>query len=233
MSLPPRLLLALAVGLTIAGCGAQVDGIPREPVSGKVSLDGKALDDGQITFSPADGGEPAKAYRAYMAALEKGNIDALAKTMTKERGDELLAHKNDADFKMMFAFIQGTAMKNPKFVKGFVKGDTATLYINGERFNSITGVLPNEGQHLGFTVEAPEKGKVAFAIDNAEVRTPAANADRTSALTAPDTIHISMSADKARNAMTSDCPSPSGRWRSTSAMSGGVSTTAAKAAESV
>ena len=80
----------------------------------------------------ADGGEPGKAYRAYMAALQKGNIDALAKTMTKERGDELLAHKNDADFKMMFAFIQGTAMKNPKFVKGFVKGDTATLELTGK-----------------------------------------------------------------------------------------------------
>lgn len=80
----------------------------------------------------ADGGEPGKAYRAYMAALQKGNIDALAKTMTKERGDELLAHKNDADFKMMFAFIQGTAMKNPKIVKGFVKGDTATLELSGK-----------------------------------------------------------------------------------------------------
>ena len=80
----------------------------------------------------ADGGEPGKAYRAYMAALQKGNIDALAKTMTKERGDELLAHKNDADFKMMFAFIQGQALRDAKYVKGHGKGDNATLEYAGK-----------------------------------------------------------------------------------------------------
>ncbi|MGH8173426.1 MAG: hypothetical protein ACREPX_09770 [Rhodanobacteraceae bacterium] len=81
---------------------------------------------------PADGGDPVKAYRAYLAALQKGDIDALAKTMTKERGDEILAHRKDPDFKMMFAFIQGSALKNPKFVKGFAKGDTATLEFTGK-----------------------------------------------------------------------------------------------------
>jgi len=81
---------------------------------------------------PADGGDPAKAYRAYLAALKKGDIDALAKTMTHERSAELLAHRNDADFKMMFAFIQQSALKDPKFVKGFSKGDTATLELSGK-----------------------------------------------------------------------------------------------------
>jgi hypothetical protein len=81
---------------------------------------------------PADGGEPAKAYRAYVAALGKGDIDALAKTMTKERSSELLSHRNDPDFKMMFAFVQQSALKNPKYSKGFVKGDTATLEWNGK-----------------------------------------------------------------------------------------------------
>ena len=81
---------------------------------------------------PADGGEPGKAYRAYLAALKKGDIDALAKTMTHERSAELLAHKNDPDFKMMFAFIQSSAMKDPKIVKGNSKGDTATLELSGK-----------------------------------------------------------------------------------------------------
>jgi len=91
---------------------------------------------------PADGGEPGKAYRAYLAALQKGDVDALAKTMTKERGAELLAHRNDADFKMMFAFIQGSAMKNPKITKAYGKADSATLELSGKDGdgNSATSV---------------------------------------------------------------------------------------------
>jgi len=81
---------------------------------------------------PADGGDPLKAYRAYLAALKKGDIDALSKTMTHERSQELLAHRNDPDFKMMFAFIQQGALQNPKFVKGFSKGDAATLELSGK-----------------------------------------------------------------------------------------------------
>ncbi|HJT99312.1 MAG TPA: hypothetical protein VJ696_13425 [Rhodanobacteraceae bacterium] len=81
---------------------------------------------------PADGGEPGKAYRAYLAALKKGDIDALAKTMTKERSAELLAHRNDPDFKMMFAFIQGSAMRDPKITKAYGKGDSATLELAGK-----------------------------------------------------------------------------------------------------
>jgi len=100
------------------------------------------------TALPADGGEPGKAYRNYLAALQKGDIDALAKTMTKERGDELLAHRNDADFKMMFAFIQGSAMRNPKIVKAFGKGDTATLELSGKDGdgNSATSIATMEKQ---------------------------------------------------------------------------------------
>ena len=81
---------------------------------------------------PADGGDPGKAYLAYLAALKKGDIDALAKTMTNERSAELIAHRNDADFKMMFAFIQSSALQNPKFVKGNSKGDSATLELSGK-----------------------------------------------------------------------------------------------------
>ena len=81
---------------------------------------------------PADGGEPGKAYRAYLAALKKGDIDALAKTMTHERSAELLAHRSDPDFKMMFAFIQSSAMRDPKIVKGNSKGDAATLELSGK-----------------------------------------------------------------------------------------------------
>ena len=81
---------------------------------------------------PPGGGEPAKAYMAYLAALKKGDLDALSKTMTKERSAEILAHRSDPDFKMMFAFIQQSAMRDPKVTKGFSKGDSATLELAGK-----------------------------------------------------------------------------------------------------
>jgi hypothetical protein len=69
---------------------------------------------------------------AYLAALKKGDVDALSKTMTKERSAEILAHRNDPDFKMMFAFIQQSAMRDPKVTKGYSKGDSATLELSGK-----------------------------------------------------------------------------------------------------
>ena len=81
---------------------------------------------------PAGGGEPAKAYMAYLAALRKGDVDALAKTMTAERSREILAHRSDPDFKMMFGFIQQSAMRDPKVTKGYSKGDSATLELSGK-----------------------------------------------------------------------------------------------------
>lgn len=81
---------------------------------------------------PPGGGEPAKAYMAYLAALKKGDIDALAKTMTKERSAEILAHRNDPDFKVMFGFIQESAIRDPKVMKGFSKGDSATIELAGK-----------------------------------------------------------------------------------------------------
>lgn len=81
---------------------------------------------------PADGGAQGKAYLAHLAALRKGDIDALAATMTKARAGQLLAHRNDPDFKMMFEFIQGQALREPKYVKGNSKGDRATLEYRGK-----------------------------------------------------------------------------------------------------
>lgn len=81
---------------------------------------------------PPGGGEPAKAYMGYLAALKKGDVDALAKTMTHERAAEILAHRNDPDFKAMFGFIQESAMRDPKVTKAFSHGDTATIELSGK-----------------------------------------------------------------------------------------------------
>jgi hypothetical protein len=84
------------------------------------------------TALPPGGGDAGKAYLAHLAALKKGDVDALARTMSKQRAGELLAHRNDADFKMLFGFIRSQALQDPKYVSGHVKGDDATLEYTGK-----------------------------------------------------------------------------------------------------
>lgn len=81
---------------------------------------------------PANGGDAGKAYLTYLAALKKGDIDLLAKSMSKTRSAELLAHRSDPNFKMMFGFIQSQALLTPKYFKGESKGDSATLEYDGK-----------------------------------------------------------------------------------------------------
>jgi hypothetical protein len=48
-----RLMVTTTVALAVAGCaGGQSDGLPREPVSGNVTLDGAPMPTGSITFVP-------------------------------------------------------------------------------------------------------------------------------------------------------------------------------------
>jgi hypothetical protein len=53
-----RLTWAATVALAAAGCGDSSDGLPREPISGEVQLDGRPLETGLITFTPFGGAEP-------------------------------------------------------------------------------------------------------------------------------------------------------------------------------
>jgi hypothetical protein len=53
-----RLLIAPALAFLAVGCGGDA-GAPRLATSGTVTLDGKPLDSGTITFIPAEGGPGA------------------------------------------------------------------------------------------------------------------------------------------------------------------------------
>ena len=69
-----RVTIATAVALAAAGCGGG-DGIPREPVSGKVMLDGSALDNGLITFTPEDISKPAAGTAIKDGSYSLGRSD--------------------------------------------------------------------------------------------------------------------------------------------------------------
>ncbi|MEO5559778.1 MAG: hypothetical protein ABIO49_08160 [Dokdonella sp.] len=99
---------------------------------------------------PANGGDAGKAYIAYLAALKKGDIDLLAKSMSRTRSAELLVHRSEPNFKMMFGFIQSQALRGPKYVKGESKGDSATLEYDGKdgegnEVSSIVSMLREGG----------------------------------------------------------------------------------------
>lgn len=104
---------------------------------------------------PAGGGEQGKVYLSHLAMLKKGDIDGLAKTMSKQRAEQLLAHRGDADFKMMFGFIQSRALRDPKYVKGHVKGDAATLEYTGkdEEGNVVTTTVSMKREAGAWKIE--------------------------------------------------------------------------------
>jgi hypothetical protein len=54
--IPPRstyhLLLGLSLGIATTGCTGSGDDLPREPITGTVTMDGQPLPEGAIQFSP-------------------------------------------------------------------------------------------------------------------------------------------------------------------------------------
>ncbi len=50
-------LAALVMVLALSGCGGSGDGLPRQALSGSVTLDGSPLKDGTIQFTPVSEGQ--------------------------------------------------------------------------------------------------------------------------------------------------------------------------------
>jgi hypothetical protein len=71
-----HVLVFTAVGLAAAGCSGSGDELPREPVSGKVTLDGQALADGAIQFMPATSatGEKTAVAQPGGATIKNGQF---------------------------------------------------------------------------------------------------------------------------------------------------------------
>jgi hypothetical protein len=72
---------------------------------------------------PADGGEPAKAYRAYLKTIQGGNLAQIRGAVSSERSKQV----SDKDMKEMIPMLQLMAPKNLKISGGAVDGEHATL----------------------------------------------------------------------------------------------------------
>src|SRR5215469_14363152 len=55
------LSLWVGVCMVVAGCNQQADDLPRQPIRGMVTFDGKPLAKGTIQFQPATTAEPVSA----------------------------------------------------------------------------------------------------------------------------------------------------------------------------
>jgi hypothetical protein len=51
-------------------------------------------------------------------------------------------------------------------------GTTATFYLNGTRFQTLTGTPPEKGQQIGLLAVSPESGSAQFAFDDLRVTKP-------------------------------------------------------------
>lgn len=98
-----------------AGGGAKTSAAPAAPK-------GTAL--------PAGGGEAGKVFQANLAAMQKGDVDAMLATVTKEQGDKMRAQKSDPKFGAMLEMMKSFAPKSATVTGGQDFGDTAELTID-------------------------------------------------------------------------------------------------------
>jgi hypothetical protein len=80
---------------------------------------------------PAGGGEPGKVFQANLAAMQKGDFDAMLATVTKEQGDKMRAQKSDPKFGAMLEMMKAFAPKSATVTGGQDFGETAELTIEG------------------------------------------------------------------------------------------------------
>lgn len=78
---------------------------------------------------PAGGGDPGKAYMAFVKIVGGGDMKGFLGGITASRAKEASA---DPDFKKFFPLMQAMEPKGIKVTKGSVDGNTATLLATGK-----------------------------------------------------------------------------------------------------
>jgi hypothetical protein len=84
---------------------------------------------------PAGGGEPGKAYNAYIKLLASGDMKGCLNGVTAARAKEA---SSDPDFKKIFPLMQAMQPKGIKITSGAVDGNNATLLATGKDDDQIS-----------------------------------------------------------------------------------------------
>jgi hypothetical protein len=84
---------------------------------------------------PAGGGEPGKAYAAYLKNLTAGDMKAFLGGVTAARAKEA---SSDPDFKKLFPLLQAMQPKGIKVTNGAIDGNNATLVVTGKDGDNVS-----------------------------------------------------------------------------------------------
>jgi hypothetical protein len=84
---------------------------------------------------PAGGGEPGKAYMAYLKLLAGGDMKAFLGGVSAARAKEA---SSDPDFKKLFPLLQAMQPKGVKITGGAINGTSATLLATGKDDNQTS-----------------------------------------------------------------------------------------------
>ena len=99
-----------------------------KPAGGSSAASAAAAPTGKVL--PAGGGEPGKVFQANLAAMQKGDVDAMLATVTKEQADKIRAQRKEPQFGAMLAMMKSFAPKSATVTGGQDFGDTAELTID-------------------------------------------------------------------------------------------------------
>lgn len=135
---------------TSAGFKADIKTNTPERIAGRVRSDGpQSFSNDKFTFDftfdiavapepapgkplPAGGGDAGKAYVALIAALQKGDVDAIARFWPKEKAAQMLAARKEPDFKQNLDMVKAFSPKTVTVKGGTIRGDVADLDVVGK-----------------------------------------------------------------------------------------------------
>ena len=100
---------------------------------------------------PAGGGELGKVLQANVAAMQKGDVDAMLATVSKAQAEQMNKDRKDPQFPMMLKMMQAFAPKSVTVTGGQDFGDHAEL--------TLTGVEQGGEKSTGTAQMVKEDGK--------------------------------------------------------------------------
>jgi hypothetical protein len=100
---------------------------------------------------PAGGGELGKVFQANVAAMQKGDIDAMLATVTKAQAAKFREQQNDPQFAAMLGMMKAFAPKSVTVTGGEDFGDHAEL--------TLVGVEQSGGKSTGTAKMVKEDGQ--------------------------------------------------------------------------
>lgn len=86
---------------------------------------------------PADGGEPGRAYRAWAAAVAKGDLPVLRNLAGRDYDAWRIKSDDQDDVKSALKDLRDGTPVEPKILSGRIDGDTAVLWVEGRDRDDI------------------------------------------------------------------------------------------------